>query len=170
MNSSIAFGEMSHARDLLTLLLSPSNPDHQPAGAPEASSILTAAIVTKPPLVASVQAFDSQLSIGGKDEALRKAADLFKSSAESMERIRVVGEKYWADALKIRRGNWGLIPAPLPFGTSATKGVDKTSKDFLVSFGLEECSSIRLLQRNYFPQDLTSSPSGFQAKSHWTNG
>jgi mediator of RNA polymerase II transcription subunit 17 len=129
---------MSHARDLLTLLLSPSGIEHQPPSASsDNSSILSAAIVTKPPPVVSVQAFDSQLSIGGKDEALRKAAELFTSSARSMERSRLVGEKYWVDALKIRRGNWGLIPAPLPY--SSAKGVDRTSKDFLISFGLEEC-------------------------------
>jgi mediator of RNA polymerase II transcription subunit 17 len=42
--------------------------------------------------------------------------------------------------LKIRRENWGLIPAPLPPGSSMGKGADKSSKDFLISFGLEECS------------------------------
>jgi mediator of RNA polymerase II transcription subunit 17, fungi type len=130
---------MSHARDLLSLLL--SSQDNQPSGGLGPSSVLSAAIVSKPPKVASVQAFDSQLAIGSKDEALRKAADLFKSSAESMERVRAVGENYWVNALKIRRGNWGLVPAPLPYGSSTAKGADKTSKDFLISFGLEECLS-----------------------------
>lgn len=103
--------------------------------------MLSATVVTKPPAIVSVRAFNAQLAIGGKDEALRRAADVFKVATESMERARVKGEKYWVDALKIRRGNWGLIPAPLPFGSAIGKGADKTSKDFLVSFGLEECRS-----------------------------
>lgn len=142
---SIALGEMSHAKELLSLLLS-SSPSAQPSEPLAPPSTLTATIVTKPHQIASVQAFNAQLSIGGKDEALRKAADIFKTSAESMERGRVRGQKYWVDALKIRRGNWGLIPAPLPFGSATGKGADRTSKDFLISFGLEECMSCSMQQ------------------------
>jgi len=101
---------------------------------------LSATIVSKPPPIPSVQAFNAQLAISGKDEALRKAANSFKAAAESTERARLIGERYWVDALKIRRENWGLIPAPLPPGSSTGKGADKSSKDFLISFGLEECS------------------------------
>jgi mediator of RNA polymerase II transcription subunit 17 len=131
---------MSHARELLTMLLSstiPTKPfpNMQPSIPP---TTLTATIVGKPPPIASVHAFNTQLSIGGKDEALRKAADIFKSATESMERGRIRGEKYWVDALKLRRANWGLIPAPLPLGAATGKGADRTSKDFLISFGLEE--------------------------------
>ncbi|EIW61969.1 uncharacterized protein TRAVEDRAFT_44798 [Trametes versicolor FP-101664 SS1] len=131
----IAFGEMTQARDLLTLLLSSSTPS-QASSLPPAP--LAATVVNKPPPIVSVRAFDAQLAIGGKDKALRAAADLFKGAAEQMEESRVAGEKYWLDALKIRRGNWGLIPAPLPLGSVIGKGADKTSKDFLITFGLEE--------------------------------
>lgn len=125
---------MSHARDLLNTVLS------GPAGIQgkeELSSPLSATLVTKPPPITSVQAFNAQLTIGSKDESLRKAANLFKCAAESMERSRLKGEKYWVDALRIRRANWGLTPAPLPLGASTGKGADKTSKDFVISYGLE---------------------------------
>ncbi|KAI0349426.1 hypothetical protein OH77DRAFT_1580604 [Trametes cingulata] len=135
----IAYGEMTQARDLLTLLLSASSPS-QPSSLPPAP--LAATIVDKPVSIVSVRAFNAQLAIGGKDKALRAAADLFRDAAEKIEESRVAGEKYWLDALKIRRGNWGLIPAPLPFGAATGKGADKTSKDFLVSFGLEESPPI----------------------------
>ncbi|GLB33862.1 putative subunit 17 of Mediator complex [Lyophyllum shimeji] len=128
-----SLGEISLARDLLTSLLASSQP--QPGNQP---SNLSAAVVSKPPPIISVQAFNAQLTIGSKDEALRKAADVFKSAADSLERGRIKGEKYWVDALKVRRANWGLIPAPLPFGSATGKGADKTSKDFLISYGLEE--------------------------------
>lgn len=131
---------MSHAKELLALLLSSTIPNSLTPEHPASPATLTATTVTKPPPISSVQVFNSQLSIGGKDQALRKATDVFKSAAESMERGRVKGEKYWVDALKIRRGNWGLIPAPLPFGSATGKGADKTSKDLLISFGLEECA------------------------------
>ncbi|RDB22683.1 Mediator of RNA polymerase II transcription subunit 17 [Hypsizygus marmoreus] len=136
----ISLGEMSHARDLLTSLL--ASPQPQPSAAQASQSNLSATVVSKPPPIISVQAFNSQLTIGSKDEALRKAAHIFKSAADSMERGRIQGEKYWIDALKVRRANWGLIPAPLPFGAPTGKGADKTSKDFLISYGLEESPAI----------------------------
>ncbi|KAF5388061.1 hypothetical protein D9615_000456 [Tricholomella constricta] len=128
-----SLGEISLARDLLTSLLSSSQPQ-----ADSLPTHLSAAVVSKPPPIISVQAFNAQLTIGSKDEALRKAANVFKSAADSMDRGRIKGEKYWVDALKVRKGNWGLIPAPLPFGSATGKGADKTSKDFLISYGLEE--------------------------------
>lgn len=147
---SVAFGEMSQARDLLSLLLSTPNNQPQIPGlygsqqnaTPAQPSTLKATTVTKPPPIQSVQAFNTQLVIGSKDLALRKAADLLKTAAESVEKTRARSERYWLDALKIRRGNWGLIPAPLPLGSATGRGADKTSKDFLVSFSLEECMSL----------------------------
>ncbi|CCM01597.1 uncharacterized protein FIBRA_03657 [Fibroporia radiculosa] len=142
----IAFGEMSQARDLLSLLLAATMPpeaapslalDAQPSSQPQQST-LTATVVTKPPPISSVRAFNAQLVVGGKDRALRQAADLFKFAAEKMESGRLRSETYWVDALRIRRGNWGLVPAPLPLGSATGKGADKTSKDFLISFGMEE--------------------------------
>ncbi|KAG2077367.1 hypothetical protein BDR04DRAFT_1132147 [Suillus decipiens] len=133
-----ALGEMTHARELLSLLLAspaPTDPSPAPSLPP---STLTASIVTKPSPIPSVEAFNAQLTIGGKDEALRKASNIFKTAANNLERSRLRGQRYWVDALKIRRANWGLVPAPLPFGAPTGKGADKTSKDFFVSFGLEE--------------------------------
>lgn len=160
----VSLGEMTHAQQVLAALLATPNSESQvlsqaqsstqtqtsqtqsqltsqlqPTTLPTPNVNFSATLVTKPPPITSVQAFNAQLTIGGKDEALRHAAGLFKASAESMERTRLAGEKYWVDALKIRRNNWGLVPAPLPPGSATGKGADKTSKDFLVSFGLEEC-------------------------------
>ncbi|KAG6890572.1 hypothetical protein C0992_000580 [Termitomyces sp. T32_za158] len=132
-----SLGEITLARDLLASLLSSSSPQPETA-----ATILSATVVTKPLPIVSVQAFNAQLTIGSKDEALRKAADVFKSAAGSMDRCRIKGEKYWVDALKVRKANWGLNPAPLPFGSAIGKGADKTSKDFLISFGLEESPAV----------------------------
>ncbi|GJE87473.1 hypothetical protein PsYK624_035560 [Phanerochaete sordida] len=139
----IALGEMCQARDLLSLLLATAPPPQIPGitqapAAPQGPSTLNASLVAKPPPIQSVQAFNAQLVVGGKDLALRKAADLLKAAAGSVEKSCSLSERYWVDALKIRRGNWGLIPAPLPFGTAMGRGADKTSKDFLVAFSLEE--------------------------------
>lgn len=146
---------MTHAQQVLAALLGTHESREQPSTQspqassqtqlmPQASSVppnvkFSATLATKPAPIVSVQAFNAQLAIGGKDEALRHAAGLFRISAESMERTRLAGEKYWVDALKIRRSNWGLVPAPLPSGSATGKGADKTSKDFLISYGLEEC-------------------------------
>ncbi|KAH7887696.1 subunit 17 of mediator complex-domain-containing protein [Phlebopus sp. FC_14] len=134
----IALGEMTQARDLLSFLLSSTSSSQVSPVCSLPPSSLTATGVTKPQAVPSLAAFNAQLTIGGKDEALRKAANVFKQAVSKLERGRLNGERYWADALKIRRGNWGLTPAPLPFGALMGKGADKTSKDFLISFGLEE--------------------------------
>ncbi|KAF8639838.1 hypothetical protein AX17_001093 [Amanita inopinata Kibby_2008] len=142
----IALGEMSHARDLLSSLLTSKQPlqmelpTSQTAVAIPSPSHLSATVVNKPSSILSVQAFNAQLTIGGKDEALRKAAEVFKIAADKMEGARQRGEKYWLDALKIRRANWRLVPAPLPLSPSVGKGADKTSKDFFVVYGLEESS------------------------------
>ncbi|KAF8655243.1 hypothetical protein AX16_003147 [Volvariella volvacea WC 439] len=151
----IAAGEIYQARELLNMLLPVSSTDDNssarltPLAQPYSSVLsgqatadspptLAATVITKSPSITSVKCFNSQLIIGGKDEGLRKAADVFKQAAKSMERSRILGEQYWVDALRIRRANWTLIPAPLPYGSATGKGADKTSKDFLVSFGLEE--------------------------------
>lgn len=142
----IAMGEMTHAKELLSALLSARAPlplqtllaAEPPAPTPTTPSIINATTVTKPPGIPSVEAFNAQLILGSRDEALRKAATTFKLAAESMERGRVKSEQYWTDALKVRRTNWSLVPAPLPYASSFVKGADKTAKDFLISFGLEE--------------------------------
>jgi mediator of RNA polymerase II transcription subunit 17, fungi type len=134
---------MEEALSLLGLLSSIPTKPSEP-------KTLTATTVTNPPPTQSVQTFDTQLVIGSKDESLRKAASLFKTTADTMEESRLHGEQYWANALKIRKDNWGLLPAPLPFGSSLEKGADKTSRDFLVSFGMEECQShVRLLLERF---------------------
>ncbi|KAG6332955.1 hypothetical protein ID866_6129 [Astraeus odoratus] len=134
----IALGEMTQARDLLSLLLSSTSLQPISTAQTLSQTALTATVVTKPPPIPSVEVFNAQLTIGGKDEALRKAANVFKQAASKLEGSLERSENYWADALKIRRANWGLTPAPLPFGAPTGKGADKTSKDFLISFGLEE--------------------------------
>ncbi|KAL1680058.1 subunit 17 of mediator complex-domain-containing protein [Schizophyllum commune] len=55
-----------------------------------------------------------------------------------MERSRIKEEKYFLNALKIRRENWGMVPAPLPLWMAQAKGSEKTAMDLLVCFGLEE--------------------------------
>lgn len=146
-NFSTAHGEMTQARDMLSMLLGESSVPQIPGislppSQPAQPALLSTSLTTKPPPIQSVQAFNTQFVIGGKDLALRKAADLLKSAAASVEKSQNLSEQYWLDALMIRRGNWGLIPAPLPFGASGGRGADKTTKDFLVSFSLEECEYI----------------------------
>lgn len=156
ITNSVALGEMSQARDLLALLLSmsgstPSGPTVQsltagssnlPVAEPSPSltpGLLTASTVTPLPSISSVQAFDAELIAGGKDDALRKASEVLHVAADGVERSMSRTDSFWADALRIRRANCTLVPAPLPIGAPTGKGADKTSKDFLISFGLSQC-------------------------------
>lgn len=152
---------MTQARDTLNSLLSsvqtsPINSilsNIQPIPGPAQPVLpngpaLTATTVTrvlKSSPTTSIQAFDTQIVIGSKDEALRKAASLFDSAATSIEKNQKRSEIYWLNALKIRQDNWRLIPSPLPPGSFVGKGADRTAKDLLVSYGLEECESITSL-------------------------
>lgn len=143
----VALGEMSLAKDVISLYASPATVPSalrvDPTSVPVLPhDILASSSVAKPPSIPSVQSFNARLVAGGKDETLRKASDLFKSAATAVERGHDVGARYWMDALKIRRRNWGLTPAPLPLGAPTGRGADRTTKDFLISFGLSESSSI----------------------------
>ncbi|TFY81867.1 hypothetical protein EWM64_g2141 [Hericium alpestre] len=156
----IALGEMSLARDVLAMFLSYSAPAAPNETAPSTPlpTGLTSSLVSRPPAIPSVQAFNAQLAVGGKDEALRKAANLFKSAAESVDRGCELSDRYWMDALRIRRRNWGLVPAPLPYGAPTGRGADKTTKDFLISYGLEESPPVfrRRALGHLASQDLSS--------------
>ena len=144
---------MTLAKDVLTLYATststgpasvPSAPPTDPSSVSTLpNDILASSSISKPPSIPSVQSFNARLVAGGKDEALRKASDLFKSAVISVERGHEVGARYWVDALKIRRRNWGLAPAPLPLGMPTGRGADRTTKDFLISFGLSECMPFR---------------------------
>jgi mediator of RNA polymerase II transcription subunit 17 len=167
--ASVALGEMSQAKDLLTSILSSALGGQIQAQSLAASDsmLLSATTVTKPSPVVSVQSFNAQLSIGGKDEALRRASRLFKTAAGSMGRSRARGEKYWVDALRARRANWGLSPAPLPPGSAMGKGADKTSKDFIISYGLEGCACLDKMSTRV-PLMIPSSAQ-FPPSCHCTN-
>lgn len=149
MLSLLLFAAGSTATSAISSLVNPTLGQPDTSGFAAASSlprdVLAASSVHKPAPIPSVQAFDAQLVLGGKDEALRKAVDTFKSAAKSVERGSQLSERYWMDALKIRRKNWSLIPAPLPWDSaSMKKGADRTAKDFLISYGLETCMYSRL--------------------------
>lgn len=143
----VALGEMSLAKDVISLYASPAavpsalrvDPTSVPA---LPHDTLASSSIAKPSPIPSVQSFNARLVAGGKDETLRKASDLFKSAAVAVERGHDVGARYWMDALKIRQCNWGLTPAPLPLGAPTGRGADRTTKDFLISFGLSESSPI----------------------------
>ena len=153
---------MSQAKDLLTSILTSALGGQIQAGQAQGASdsmLLSATTVTKPPPIVSVQTFNAQLSIGGKDEALRKASKLFRNAAESMGRSRARGGKYWVDALRARRANWGLSPAPLPPGSATGKGADKTSKDFIISYGLEGCACLNEIWSKMFHSCFSAPPS-----------
>jgi mediator of RNA polymerase II transcription subunit 17, fungi type len=162
---------MQHASLLLSTILAtsptagpsqiPIHPIETQAAPP---STLATTTVSKPPQIVSVQAFNAQLAIGGKDEALRKAAGLFKNATERMEKGRIRNEQYWVDALKIRRANWSLVPAPLPFGSAMGRGADKTAKDFVISYGLEECRSPCFLSSSFSSADRSFSPCQLSTK------
>lgn len=146
---------MSHARDLLSLLLASSTrvdaelsltnltgrsavPLATKPNLPETP--LSCSIVTKPTAIPSVVSFNSQLALGSKDSSLRKAAQLLRRAADSTDRVGKANRSYWSRGYEIRDVCWGLAAAPLPYiglQHHQGRGADKVAKDFLVTFGLE---------------------------------
>jgi len=169
---SIALGEMTLAKDVLSLFAAstahtsfPSAPHADPSSVSvPPSDLLASSSVSQLPSIASVQSFNARLVAGGKDEALRKASELFKVATIAVERGHDVGARYWIDALKIRRRNWGLTPAPLAFGMPTGRGADRTTKDFLISFGLSECMLFPRTHTQILIQILQASP-GFRQRA-----
>lgn len=133
------------SRDVLGVYLKTALPTAPPEGiTPELLNVLppnalASTTVSKQPPIQSMQAFNLQLSVGGKDEALRKSAAAFKTASQSMRRALASGERYWTDALKARNNNWVLVPAPLPFGAMTRRSTDNNAMDVCISYGLEHC-------------------------------
>ncbi|KAG8802634.1 hypothetical protein FRC17_006369, partial [Serendipita sp. 399] len=81
-----ALNELMISRDVLGVYLKTALPDVPPEGITPELNILPAnalasTTITKHPNSASIQAFNAQLAVGGKDEALRKSASAFKTAA-----------------------------------------------------------------------------------------
>jgi len=117
-------------------------PDSTPEGiTPELLGLPPRAIasttVTKPPPLLSIQSFNAQLTVGGKDEAIRKSAAAFKAASISMRRALASGERYWKDALRARNANWSISAAPQPFGAMTRRAADNNAMDICIFYGLE---------------------------------
>ncbi|KAG8801685.1 hypothetical protein FRC16_011321 [Serendipita sp. 398] len=137
-----ALNELMISRDVLGVYLKTALPDVPSEGiTPELnilpSNALASTTVTKHPVSASVQAFNAQLAVGGKDEALRKSAAAFKTAAVSMRRALASGERYWTDAIKARNTNWSIMPAPLQYDRMTRRSTDTNAMDVCISYGLE---------------------------------
>ncbi|KAG8959702.1 hypothetical protein FRC03_007619 [Tulasnella sp. 419] len=137
--------DMVGAIELVDLLFSSADPDHpvndlfSPGSLGTSSAIATSP--SRPFSLPSVQALTSQVVVGTKDQTLRRAADVFQAAAHRTAAIAQKGDSYWKDAVRLRTGNWPLVPAPLReslMGQVLTKGTDTTAKDFWVSYGLEQ--------------------------------
>ncbi|KIM25596.1 hypothetical protein M408DRAFT_331134 [Serendipita vermifera MAFF 305830] len=137
-----ALNELMISRDVLGVYLRTAIPNSAPEGiTPELVALPPKAIAstttTKPPPLPSMQAFNAQLAVGGKDEAIRKSAAAFKTASISMRRALASGERYWTDALKARQENWALSAAPHLFGAMTRRAADNHAMDICISYGLE---------------------------------
>ncbi|CAG7848686.1 SubName: Full=Uncharacterized protein {ECO:0000313/EMBL:CCA73949.1} [Serendipita indica DSM 11827] len=150
-NPPQALNELMISRDALGVYLQSASPNAPTEGiTPELNTLppkaIASTIITKNPPLPSIQAFNAQLAVGGKDEALRKSAAAFKTAALSMRRALASGERYWTDALRARNANWPIIAAPLIYNRMTRRSGDTNTMDVCISHGLENS-----------PRDLHSS-------------
>jgi mediator of RNA polymerase II transcription subunit 17, fungi type len=141
--NSIAAGELSQALDVVNLILSVSHPEAPSPHQVLPTASLGATFVTPPEEKPSINALNAQLIVGTKDRALRNASNILSRAAETVGTFVERGEVHWGQAILIRRANWGLLPKPLQPGSLPIpqhKDVDHSSRDFVISFGLEDCA------------------------------
>lgn len=133
--------------DGLTRPSQPDNKSQQQSTSGLPPDFFSTSSVQPPQPPPPLQTFDTLVTISEKDESLRSAARIFREAAVTVERGHAAGESYWLEALKLRRQNWALIPAPLPFGAPTGRSADRTSKDFLIFHGLSECTCVFIFAR-----------------------
>lgn len=98
----------------------------------------------------SVQAVNSQIIIGTKDQTLRRASNIFQEAAIRAEKVVEQTASYWETAIELRRSNWPLVAAPLRdlsnmVGHRGGFVGEAYAKDFRVAYSLE--SGTPFLQR-----------------------
>ncbi|KAG9015448.1 hypothetical protein FRB94_000052 [Tulasnella sp. JGI-2019a] len=98
-----------------------------------------------PASLPSVQALNSQLIIGTKDQTLRRASNIFQEAAIRAEKIVEQNTRYWETAVELRRSNWPLVAAPLRDHSNMVghRGAfigEAYTRDFRVSYGLESAT------------------------------
>jgi hypothetical protein len=126
----VAAGEISQALEVLNLLL--------PSGSQTAATISTTLLTnSRPPPKPSVQSLNALMATGTKSTSLKSASDIFSEGAQRLGTEVVRSEDYWKSALKLRTGNWGLIA--MPVDERERRGKDALARDFLISYGLEQC-------------------------------
>lgn len=162
------------SRDTLGVYLKTAFPTAPPEGTTEDLKTLppkaiASTIVTKPPQITSMQAFNAQLAVGGKDEALRKSAAAFKAASVSMRRALASGKRYWTDALKARNANWALLTAPLPYGVMTRRSADNNAMDVCISYALEHGTLSILLSQRHNPIAFSGSLEHRMASMVWLN-
>lgn len=156
--------ELVLSREALGVYQKTALPTSPPEGlAPELKSLpplaLASTITTRKPPIESMMAYNAQLVVGGKDEAIRKSATAFKTAAVSMKRALSSAERYWTDALRARNANWTIVPAPLPFDGMTRRSADNNAMDICIFYGLEYCKlktyyyflTLTLLERVLLP-------------------
>lgn len=145
---SQALTEFTVSRDILSVYLKSVSGLPDPSITPELSELpprgLLSSMISKPAPHPSMQAYNAQLTLGWKDESLRKSSSAFKEAASSMKRALASGERYWSDALKARNANWALVPAPFPGEFTSRRSTDNLAKDICISYGLENCTCSQL--------------------------
>jgi mediator of RNA polymerase II transcription subunit 17, fungi type len=139
---SIAAGELSQALDVVNLILSVSHPSAPSPHQVLPTASLSTTFVTPPEEKPSVNAVNAQLVVGTKDSALRNASNVLSRAATTVGNFVERGEAHWGQALLVRRANWGMLPKPLPPGQLPfpQQKDDRGSRDFVISFGLEDCA------------------------------
>ncbi|KAG9017957.1 hypothetical protein FRB90_012843 [Tulasnella sp. 427] len=143
----IAEGELSLASDLIEQLLMPPDPQWIPTkDTLIPGSMAASRVIQHSPALAvalpAVQAVNSQIIVGTKDSTFRHVSDIFQAAAERTSNAVEKSDKYWETAVRLRRGNWPLVPAPSKRGNDTRfqrqlGTSDLYAKDFRIAYGLE---------------------------------
>ena len=146
---SIAGGELSQALDIVNVLVSAGSTSDGPSHPILPKGAISVTAISPEAEKISFRSLNDQIVIGTKDGSLKDASDILSGAADHIETFVSRAEIHWGQAISLRHSNWPLVPKfPLPT-PSRKHGYLGGARDFLISYGLENCLSLPISPRNY---------------------
>jgi len=158
MYVSIAGGELSQALDIVNVLLSAGSASEAPIHPILPKGAMNVTVISPESEKPSSRSLSDQIVIGTKDESLKDASNILSGAADHIETFIGRVEAYWGRAISLRHLNWPLVPK-FPSSSQSWKQTELGgARDFLISYGLENCVSLSISVRSPTDPSLSISP------------
>lgn len=100
----------------------------------------------------SIKAVNVQVTLGVKDQLIEDASNILSRASENIESIASGSRGRWEQAIRARSSHWGLLPQRPNIVPFSSRRVENTlPKNFLISYGLDDCSYLLLTASSFHP-------------------